>query len=259
MTRNHRTQLVLERLGERITPTTAVFSNGMLFIQGDNLGNNINVSADSSGNIDVTERGQAVTITGSTTATTSNVALVVEQAGTGKNNTLATSSSLGSIADSLLGNGSGLVTFSPGNNAPSFAIGSSNSSAVNHFIDNPGGKDVFIGGRGYNLFDWEPGTGTDTYVGAGKKNEVLVVGNNNGTAENDSLQSDGQGGVTYTRNSGVAFQLHTTGIQNSVLEPSTGAGNTVTISSLSGTPTQRVEVDVSSSTVKTLPPRTTRM
>ena len=32
-----------------MTPTTAVFSNGMLFIQGDNLGNNIDVSADSHG------------------------------------------------------------------------------------------------------------------------------------------------------------------------------------------------------------------
>jgi hypothetical protein len=239
----------LERLGDRITPTTAVFSNGVLLVQGDNQGNNINVLADNNGNLQVTERGQQVAITGATTATTANVTLVVEEAGTGANNTLATDKSLGAISNSLLGNGSGTITYRPGNNAPSMALGSTNASASNDFISNPGGKDVFVGGAGHNLFDWEPGTGTDTYIGAGKKNTVLVVGNNGGAAENDSLTADGQGGVVYSRNNLVPFKIYTTGIQDWYIRPSTGAGNTVTVNDLSGTATKRVQVDASKSTV----------
>ena len=66
----------------------------MLLVEGDNLGNSINVFADSSGHIQVTERGAAVTIRGSA-PTTSNVKLVVEEAGKGANNTLSTGPSLG--------------------------------------------------------------------------------------------------------------------------------------------------------------------
>jgi hypothetical protein len=241
--------LRLEELSQRITPTTAIFSNGMLFVQGDNLGNNINVLADANGNLHVTERGQEVTILGATPATTASVKTVVEMAGAGRNNTLATDASLGAIPDTLLGNGGGTVTYNPRNNAPSTAFGSANSGAINDFISNPGGKDVFVGGRGTNLFDWEPGTGTDTYVGAGRSNTVLVVGNAGGAAENDSLTADGAGGVTYSRNNLVPFKLFTRGIQYWEVEPSTGAGNQVALGDLTGTATRRVTVDESHGTV----------
>jgi hypothetical protein len=78
---------------------------------------------------------------------------------------------------------------------------------------------------------------------------VLVVGNNGGAAENDSLQSDGSGGTVYTRNNLVPFKLFTTGIQNWIVQPSSAAGNTVTVGDLSGTSTKRVEVDESNGTV----------
>src|SRR5579862_1881077 len=79
MSDKKRANLGLEQLTERVVPTTAIFSNGMLFVQGDNHGNNINVLADANGNIQVTERGHQVTIAGAT-ATTANVAIVVETA-----------------------------------------------------------------------------------------------------------------------------------------------------------------------------------
>jgi hypothetical protein len=221
----------------------------VLYVQGDNLGNNISVSVDGNNNLHVTERGQEVAISGATTATTANVKLVVERAGKGNNNTLSTDASLGAIPDTLIGDGGGTLTIKPLNNAPSTAFGSPNRYAVNDFISNPGGKDVFLGGQGRNLFDWEPGTGTDTYIGAGRSNTVLVVGNNNGAAENDSLTADGQGGVVYSRNNLVPFKLFTTGIQKWYLQPSTGAGNSVTIGDLSGTATKRVEVDQSQGAV----------
>jgi hypothetical protein len=249
MQRKNRCLLNLEQLADRITPTTAVLSNGTLFIQGDNLGNNINVTADSSGNIHVTERGRQIAITGSTPATTSTVSLVIEEAGSGNNNTLATDASLGAIPDTLIGNGGGVVTFRPGNNAPSNAIGSPNATAVNNFFSNPGGKDVFTGGKGFNLFDWEPGTGTDTYIGAGKDNRVLVDGNSSGQAETDRLMPDGTGGVTYTRSNLVPFSIYTKNIQGWFINPSSGAGNVVTIGNLSGTATKRVEVGAAHSKV----------
>ncbi len=244
-------KLELERLESRCTPSTAVFSNGVVTVLGDNQGNNISVSADANGQIHVSERGQEITINSisGAAATTANTKLVVERAGTGKNNTLSTDVSLGAIPDSLIGNGSGLVTFAPGNNAPSFATGSPNPNAVNDFISNPGGKDVFVGGAGRNVFDWEPGTGTDSYIGAGKFNVVQVVGNANALAENDSLFSDGFGGVTYSRNNLVPFQISTTGIQAWNIEPSAANGNTMTIGDLSGTDTEVVAVNFNNGTV----------
>lgn len=240
--------LNLEQLTQRLVPSTATFSNGLLFVQGDNLGNNINVIADADGTLRVTERGENVPIAGAV-ATTANVKTVVQQAGTGNNNRLATDASLGAIPNTLLGNGTGTVTYAPGNNAPSQAFGSPNPLATNHFISNPGGKDTFVGGAGRNLFDWEPGTGTDVYVGKGRLNAVLVVGNSNGLAEEDTLQPDGQGGVIYSRLNLVPFKLFTSGIQEWYLQPSTGAGNNVVIGDLTGTPTKRVRVDVNNSKV----------
>ena len=95
-----------------------MFSNGMLFVQGDNQGNNISVSVDNSNSLHVTERGQEVTIAGAA-ATTTSVKTVVEQAGKGNNNTLSTDASLGAIPDTLIGAGGGTATFKPLNNAPS--------------------------------------------------------------------------------------------------------------------------------------------
>lgn len=247
--KKNRVYLNIENLDQRITPTTAIYSNGTLTVLGDNLGDNISVSADAAGNLHVTERGMEVAITGPVQATTANTTLVVERAGNGMNNYLSTAASLGPIADTLIGGGSGVMTFNPLNNAPSNAFGSSDPTAVNDFISNPGGKDVFVGGAGRNLFDWEPGTGTDTYIGAGISNVVLVVGNKSGKAENDSLTSDGNGGVIYSRNNLVPFNIYTQGIQRWYIRPSTAAGNTVTIGDLSGTATRRVEVDTNSSTV----------
>jgi hypothetical protein len=174
MLKQNRVHLNIEHLDQRITPTTAIYSNGTLTVLGDNQGNNISVYADAAGNLHVTERGSEIAITGAVQATTANTALVVERAGNGMNNYLSTAASLGPIADTLIGGGSGVMTFNPLNNAPSNAFGSSNPTAVNDFISNPGGKDVFVGGAGRNLFDWEPGTGTDTYIGAEISNDVLV-------------------------------------------------------------------------------------
>jgi hypothetical protein len=241
--------LRLEELSARITPTTAVFSNGLLFVQGDNQGNNILVSADQAGNLHVTERGSAVAIAGATPATTTSVKLVVEQAGTGNNNTLSTDASLGAIPDAFLGNGGGKMTFRPLNTGPSSAVGSPNAGASNDFISNPGGKDVFVGGAGTNLFDWEPGTGTDTYIGAGKSNAVLVVGNSTGQAEQDTLLPDGQGGVVYSRVNLVPFKIYASKIQDWYINPSSASNNTVTVGDLTGTGAKKVEVIASNSTV----------
>lgn len=236
--------LQVEQLSDRVLPSaTASFSNGVLLVRGDNQGDNLLVSADSNGNIQVTERGQAVTITGSTTATLSNTSLVIEESGKGYGNVLATAKSLGSIAtylDATLGHDN---IIQPGNPGPSTEVG---GHGFNHLYAGPGGKDVMLGGTdrsSQTLFDWEPGTGTDVVIGRGGTNTLLDVGNFNGQGENDEVDADGQGGFIVQRNNLVPYQIDCTDVQYVILQPSTGS-NTVTINNLTGVQgLKQIEVD----------------
>ena len=254
MRSKNRARLNLEQLESRLVPTTASFSNGVLTVLGDNAGNNINVSVASNGDLQVTERGKAVTIKGGT-ATSSNTTLVVEEAGTGNNNTLATSASLGSIATDFTGNGGGVITYAPGNSGPSTAyrfvqVASWRSTTS---LATPAARTCSRAAPGEEtFFDWEPGTARTGYLHRRRRqgsSAVLVVGNTSGSAETDTLTTDSHGDVIFTRQNLVPFTLTTSGIQDWYLEPSTGAGNTVRIGDLTGTVTKRVEVDASSSTI----------
>ncbi len=244
----------LERLERRDCPTTAFLSNGLLFVQGDagpfGVGNQLNVSANAAGAITVTDFGLPVNVLGAS-PTTANVTAITEAAGAGPFNSLATSASVGAIPTSFIGNGTTFCSISPGNNAPSFAVGSPFASCTTVFTSNPGGKDTFIGGAGLNNFVWPPGTGTDAYVGAGRGNSVTIVGNAGSAAEQDSFSPDGTGGVVYSRNNLVPFQLYTRNIQSFVLTPNAAlaGGNFVTIGDMSGTPTRSIVIRASNSTV----------
>ena len=55
--------------------------------------------------------------------------------------------------------------------------------------------------------------------------------------------------MIYSRNSPVPITLHTTGIQDWIIQPSSATGNVVTIGDLSGTATKQVEVDETQGTV----------
>ncbi len=243
MRTNARAGLEVERLADRILPsTTAVFSNGMLLVQGDNAGNSILVSARSDGTLQVTDHGKAVAVAG-TPATLTNTRLVVEQSGSGTGNLLATGASLGTTPvylDATLGTDN---VINPGNKGGGTEVG---GHGLNYLLDGPGGNDVQLGGTdstSQTLFDWEPGTGTDIAIGRGGTNSLLVVGNSNGQGENDQVIADGRGGFIYQRLNVVPFNIYASGIQNLVIRPSSG-NDTVTINDLTGVKKlSRIEVD----------------
>jgi hypothetical protein len=236
-------RLEVEALADRILPSTsAIFSNGMLFVQGDNAGNSIQVSAQASGTIQVTDHGHAIAIAG-TPATLTNLKVVVEQSGSGTGNILSTDASLGGVTtvlDATQGTNNVLM---PNNKGPSTQMG---GHGLNYLLDNPGGGDVQIGG-GYsdsqNLYDWEPGTGTDVVIGRGSHNSLLVVGNNNGQGETDQMIADGHGGFVYQRTNLVPFNIYASDVQDVVIRPSSG-NDTVTIGDMTGVQgLKKVEVD----------------
>src|SRR5262249_39121303 len=163
--------------------------------------------------------------------------------GTGKGNYLSTDKSLGGITtylDASLGTNN---VIDPNNNGPSTQIG---GHGLNYLLDNPGGGDVQIGG-GYkdsqNPFDVEPGNGADVVMGRGGHNSLLIVGNNGGQGENDTVTADGNGGFVYQRLNVVPFNIYATDIQDLVIRPSSG-NNNVTVNDLTGVSgLQEVEVD----------------
>src|SRR5688572_18625691 len=98
-------QLGLEPLEDRTTPAvTASFVFGVLTVVGDAEANNIHVFANATGQIEVTNNGDAVTIRGRT-ATTANTLLVAVRAG-GGNDAVTLEDSLGPVA-ALLDGGAG--------------------------------------------------------------------------------------------------------------------------------------------------------
>jgi hypothetical protein len=235
--------LEVEALADRILPSTsAIFSNGMLLVQGDNAGNSLMVSARSDGTLQVTDHGTQVAIAG-TPATLAGLKVVFEQSGSGRHNILATDASLGgttTVLDATLGTDNVLK---PNNTGPSTQLG---GHGLNYLVANPGGGDVQIGGAdadSRNLFDWEPGTGTDVVIGHGAHNSLLVVGNNNAKGEVDSIKADGRGGFIYQRLNLVPFNIYASGIQQLVVRPSSG-NDQVTINDLTGVKSlNRIEVD----------------
>jgi hypothetical protein len=243
MSAQGKVRLEVEQLPDRILPSaTATFSNGLLLVRGDNQGDNLVVSADSSGVIHVTERGQAVQIVGATQATLANTSIVIEQSGAGLDNVLSTDKSLGTIKTFLDATTGTNNVLNPGNVGSSTEMG---GKGINHLISGPG-PDVLIGGAdstSNNFFDWQPGTGTDVVIGRGPKNTLLVVGNNAGKGENDQVIVDGQGGFIYQRLNVVPFQIFASHIDTLVIQPSTG-NDTVTVGDLSSVKgLHRIEVD----------------
>src|SRR5437879_6431835 len=95
-TRNSR--LVLEQLEDRVVPAvTAVFGFGVLSVVGDAANNNILVSADSNGNLQVTNNSTAVRIRVLNGQPTRDQTTLVTIFGEGGNDTLTTDKSLNTV------------------------------------------------------------------------------------------------------------------------------------------------------------------
>jgi Ca2+-binding RTX toxin-like protein len=156
-------RLALEPLEDRATPAvTATFAFGVLSVVGDAAANDIVVSADAAGRLQVTSDGEAVPIRSfGRVATTANTLLVAVN-GRGGDDAIATDASLGDTAAVLAGG--------DGNDA--VTAGHAGYAA----LDGGAGDDELTGGAGYNVL--LGGAGDDTLDGGGQdgKADLLVGG-----------------------------------------------------------------------------------
>jgi Ca2+-binding RTX toxin-like protein len=165
-------RLGLERLEDRATPAvTATFAFGILSVAGDAEANDIVVSANATGQIQVTSDSENVPIRGRV-ATTANTLLVAVR-GQGGDDSLTIDASLGSTATVLSG-GDGNDTLTTDH--VGYAA-----------LDGGAGDDDLTGGAGYNVL--LGGAGNDRLDGGGQDGVIdLLVG--------------GPGADTYVRHPG---------------------------------------------------------
>jgi Ca2+-binding RTX toxin-like protein len=250
----------LEQLEDRALPAVqAVFNSGVLTVLGDAASNNILVSADSAGNLQVTNNGAAEkirTVTGQ--ATRDQTTLVVIEGGDG-NDTLATDKSLNTLVNGVLaaapnvtlrgGRGNdtlsvgsgGIVGGLAGVNGQGVVVGPVVGNALmeggdgNDTLISGFGNDVMLGGAGDDNYVWPPGTLTDYWDGGSGNDTVTIVGlpATSTAAQNFTLSSEGNGRVLFQRTNLVQFSVDIGSTENIVIQGSAG-NDTVTIKDLTG-------------------------
>jgi Ca2+-binding RTX toxin-like protein len=176
-------RLRLEWLEDRANPAvTATFAFGVLSVVGDAEANDIVVSANAAGQIQVTDGGEAVAIRGRA-PTTANTLLVVVS-GNGGDDTITIDASLGSTAAALSG-GAGNDKLDA-------------DHAGYALLDGGAGNDDLNGGPGYNVL--LGGIGDDRLDGGGQDGKVdLLIG---GPGADTFVLSEGENDVIAFFNPG---------------------------------------------------------
>lgn len=251
--------LSFEQLETRETPAvTASFSAGVLTVVGDNLSNNIAVSADVSGNVLV--NGSPVS-----GATRASVSQITVDAGRGNDvitldkslNTLDANGSLSRSPNSLIfgGKGNDTVILNNGGIVGGLAgvvngvvvgpvVGNSiafGDDGDDTFISGPG-NDSFFGGNGDDQYFWPPGTLTDFFDGGKGRDTATIIGNDN-ASDNFVLGAGPNGLAVFQRTNLVNFTVTMDSVEDIELDPGTGADK-VTVNSLAGTDVRSVSVSV---------------
>lgn len=266
---SRRANLAMEQLETRLVPATqAFFAGGLLAVFGDAANNNIAVSADAAGKLQVTDNGVAINIQvfGSTPATNAQTGLIFIDGGAG-NDVITTDKSL-NVLDAngkLASSPSAIVFGSDGNDVITLGQGGflggvvGNQVLGNSFVDggrgddviNSGfGNDIIFGGDGNDTYRWPPGTLTDYFDGGRGNDTAEIIGNDtnpNGPAGNgdDAFQlvATSNGHLRFDRTNLVPFTVEIVGTETVSLKPGTG-NDTVTIGDLTGAANlRRVLVD----------------
>ncbi|MDB6058696.1 MAG: Alkaline phosphatase, partial [Verrucomicrobiales bacterium] len=236
-----------------VVPTiTAVFSNGVVTVTGDNHDNTLIVSRDVAGNILV--NGGTVAVTGG--APTVNNTTLIRILGLGGNDVLTVDDANGRMPSANLfgGDGDDILTGSvsddvldggPGNDS---LFGRDGNDTL---IGGPG-NDILVGGRGTDVMQggdgddqivWSPGDGSDVVEGdAG--NDTLVF---NGANINETIDLSANGPrLRFFRN--VAnITMDCDGVERVIFHALSGV-DTVTVNDLTGTQVTNVLVDLASAT-----------
>jgi Ca2+-binding RTX toxin-like protein len=109
----------------------------------------------------------------------------------------------------------------------------------NDFIDGQQGNDTAFLGAGDDVFQWDPGDGSDVVEGQGGVDTMLF----NGSAGNEIFEASANGGrVRFTRNLGnIVMDLNDV---ETLKVNALGGTDTLTVNDLSGTDVTRVDVDL---------------
>ena len=272
-----KSSLSLEQLEDRATPAVmALFSTGILTVTGDAAANNIVVSADVNGNLQVTNNAQNVQIQSIFgTPNKASLQLINVDAKGGNDmitldtslNTLDANGKLAYAPNAVLMGGAGNDFLNPliggfvGGLPPQGAplppiVGNvvQMGGSGDDFLNSGFGNDIMLGEGGNDTLQWLPGTLIDHYDGGAGFDTGVVVGNDTAIPDfatpdpNDTSNADkflltkdpnNPGGVLFQRTNLVPFFITMDNVENVTMR--TGAGNdTITIGDLSGTDVKQV-------------------
>ncbi len=264
--RNSRIALDLSRLEDRTTPSvTAVFSTDTLDVVGDASANAIVVSADESGNLQVTNNGEQVAIRTVFGSPTRDALFQITVNGKRGDDTITLSKSLNTLNaegklvtapnavllggagnDRLVPQLGGFVGGVPGNAIVGNVVqkgGAGDDTLVSGF-----GNDLMYGEGGNDRLVWLPGTLIDHYDGGSGNDTGVVIGNETpiGGSNADAFvlgqDPNSPGDVLFQRTNLVPFFITMTNVENVELRTQ-GGDDTITINDLSGTRVRSVLAD----------------
>jgi len=214
----------LEPLGERILPAiTATFlpNLGILTVLGDFLDNTIVLSRDAAGKILV--NGGAIPIR-SGTSTVANTSLLLGF-GLNGNDQISLDETNGTLPAAILYGGAGDDTLTGGSGNDSLFGDGGNDTLLGKR-----GADSLFGGAGNDMFQWDPGDGSDVIEGQAGFDTLLFNGAN--VSERIDISANGSR-VRFVRDV-ASINMDLNGVE-AIDFNARGGADTITVNDLSGT------------------------
>ena len=264
----------LDALESREVPAVlAFFNTDALTVLGDGAANNIVVAADSAGNLQVTNNGNAVGINATLGSPNKTNLKSITVDARGGNDSIVIDRSV-NVLDAngkLAASANGTLFGGGGNDTIRVLSGGFQGGVIGNpiignftmlggsgddFLDSGFGNDAMFGEGGNDTMRWLPGTLVDTFDGGSGNDTAIIVGNTsaipdlttadpNDTSNNDSflLAADpATGGALFQRTNLIPFRVGITTTENVVMQ--TGGGNdTITVTALAGTGVKNVVLD----------------
>jgi Ca2+-binding RTX toxin-like protein len=216
---------------------TATFANGALIVFGDDDANAITISRNLAGEIFV--NGGDIVILGET-PTVTNTALI-QIIGLDGNDTIKLDETNGALPPAALSGNNGEDTILGGNDDDTlFGDGVvKEGDGGNDFFDGNKGDDTAFMGPGNDVFQWDPGDGSDVVHGDDGTDTMLF--NGNGANEIFNV-SENDGRAIFTRDVGnIVMDLDS--VEQITLN-ALGGADTLTINDLTGTGVRTIAVNL---------------
>lgn len=239
------------QLGVKVESISAVFTEGVLTITGDDQENTIVASRDPAGTILV--NGGAVPVTGDI-PTTNNTSLI-RAFGLGGNDVLQVDDSNGLMPPANLFGGEGDDMLTGSANADELTGDAGDDTLFgrdgnDNLVGGPGndsltggrGVDPHLGGEGDDQIVWNPGDGSELVEGEDGEDTLLFIGSN--AAEFVNVSANGQR-LQFFRDVGN-ITMDCDGIERVIFQ-ALGGADQVTVNDLTGTQVANVAVDLSNS------------